>query len=307
MFRRENIMLIVASLLIALGTRLALAPSIATVKEQLFDAPLEFRNLPEHLTVLGDNLTVEMKATGTAQYLDQLEKSTVRGVIDLSRARPGVRRYVVEVEGPTRSRVTIEPRFARVTLDIQNLSSSLRKVDVEPIGQTAKEYIYGGASVLPNEITVIGPESSLPKVKSARVSLDLADVRPGATISLPIEIVDDSNRRVPFVRSQPAEVSVSPVVAAAPASKRILVTPTFLGQPAFGHRVTRYEVKPSQLEVKGESGAVSGVTTAETETINIAGLSTTRDYRVRAKLPLGLSPVSSDIVTVTVVVEPTRR
>lgn len=307
MFRRENLLLILASLLIALGTRLALAPSIATVKEQIFDAKLEFRNLPEYLTVLGENLTVEMKATGTAQYLDQLEKSTVRAVVDLSRAKPGVRPYVIEVEAPTRSRVKVEPRFARVPLDIQRVSSVRRTIDIEPSGLTAREYIYGGATVLPESVTIIGPESYLPKVKSARVNLDLNQVRPGTTVSLPIEVIDESNRRVPFVHTQPAEVSVSPVVASAPTSKRVLVTPVFVGQPSFGYRIASYQVQPNQVEVKGESEVVSGIVTAETESIDLAGIQANRVIQVKLKLPARLTAVNADVVTVTIQVEPVKR
>lgn len=307
MIKRDSVLMLLASFLIAIGTRIALAPAIATTKEQIFDAKLEFRNLPEHLTVVGENLTIEMKAVGTGQQLDQLEKATVTGVVDLSFAKSGLRRYFVEVQAPTRTRVSISPRFPRVWLDIQRVSSLRKEVVVEPSGQTVREFVYEGASILPDRVTLVGPESSLPKVKVAKVSLELNQVRPGSTVLLPVEVVDETNRRVPYVYAQPGEVSVSPVVVAAPAVKRVLISPVFEGQPAFGHRVLSVEVKPTQLEVRGESALISRVSTIETESIKLDGARKDAVFRCKVKLPPGLRATDSDEVVVTVKVGPGGR
>lgn len=300
MLTRESFLMLGASFLIAIGIRVALAPSLSTIKEQRFDAKLELKNLPENLIVVDEPLTVEMKATGTAQYLDQMEKSSVVASVDLTSARIGKHRYIIDTAPLSRSRVTVTPRFSMVWLDVQKVSSSEKEVDVEPSGQTLSDFVYDGASILPQRVTLVGAESILSRVKTVRVNLELKLVRPGATFMLPVEILDDANHPVPFVKARPAEVLVSPAVAAAPSVKRVLVNPTWAGQPAFGYQVLAFEVKPNQIEVRGESGLVSGIATVETDPINLTNLKSNTTIRTRVKLPTGIKATTSNEVEVLV-------
>ena len=300
MLTRENFLMLGASFLIAIGIRVALTPALSTIKEQRFDARLEIKGLPEDLTVVDPPSTIEMKATGTAQYLDQLEKSTVTANVDLTNARVGKRRFLVDTSPSSRSRVTVTPRFPTVWLDVQKLSSVTKVVEVEPSGQTLRDFVYDGSSILPQTVTIIGAESILPRVKVVRVNLELKMVRPGATFPLPVEILDEANLPVSFVTARPAEVLVSPAVAAAPSVKRVLVTPTWSGQPDFGYQVVSFDVKPSQIEVRGESGLVSGIATASTEQINLAGLRKSAVFKTKVRLPNGIRAAISNEVEVSV-------
>ena len=185
-------------------------------------------------------------------------------------------------------------------MNLQKLTSEVVSVTVEPSGQPPREFVVDGASSLPEKVTIIGAESFLPKVKKARVSLDLDQVRPGAKFMLPVELLDADNQVVPYVHSDPAEVSVSPAVAAATTLKRLLVTPNWVGQPAFGYKVVSYEVRPSQIAVRGDSGTISRLATLDTEPVSIAGLKSDGTIRAKVKLPPGTKTTESSEVTVIV-------
>jgi YbbR domain-containing protein len=117
---------------------------------------------------------------------------------------------------------------------------------------------------------------------------------------LPVDILDEDNQVVPYVQSDPSEVSVTPAVAAAATKKRLLISPNWSGQPAFGYKVVSYEIRPSQVELRGDSATISRMSMLDTESISIAGLSADATLRVKLKLPAGTKTTEPSEVTVIV-------
>ncbi|MBS1723986.1 MAG: hypothetical protein JSS66_13660 [Armatimonadetes bacterium] len=300
---RESFLMLGASFLIAVGAKVALMPS-STPTELLFDARVEFQGLPASMTVVGGPQTVQVVASGSKEYLDQLDKNSVFAVVDLSYARAGQYRFPLEIHAPSNRRVTVTPRVPNVRIKVENVSSKEAAVEVEPTGLPPRDLIYDGASVLPERVTIIGAESKLGSVKKVRALLDLAQVRAGGMVKVSVEILDDANRPIPYVRAQPAEVSVSPAVAAAPATKRVIVNPQYVGTPAFGYRVTGIEVRPAQIQVKGESGVMSKTSVVETEPVSLTDALATVSVVRKVRLPAGVRPVGPAEVRVTVKIEP---
>jgi YbbR domain-containing protein len=299
MFSRENVLMVVASVLIALGVRIAIAPSLLA-KESLFYAKIEYRGLPEDLTVVDDPQTWQIRATGAAHDIDQVDTDSVVAVVDLSMAKSGRRNYFVGVSPESKSRVNFAPRVPKIPLDIQKVSHSIQPVKVEASGQTPRDFVYDGAAVLPEKVKIIGAETVLPHVKVARVNLDLDQVRPGMSSTLRVEVLDDLNRPMRDVRCEPTEVTVSPAVVAAATKKRLLISPDWSGEPAYGYKVVSYEMHPSQIEVRGESADISSLATVETFPVNIQGIKSDTTVKTRVHLPAGIVSTEPDAVTVIV-------
>ncbi|MBS1713257.1 MAG: hypothetical protein JST30_02845 [Armatimonadetes bacterium] len=297
---RENFLIFCASLLIAVGVLLSF-PSNAAPGFQDIDARIEYTGLPEGLILVDEPKTFKVRASGTSTHLRQLDADAVSVTVNLASARKGVSSYPVEVVAPNRRGVSVGPRdTSSLRLDVQNVSSIEAKVDIEPTGLPPRDLIYDSATVLPEKVTLIGPASALPLVKKARVILDLAAIRPGATLMVPVEILGDGNRRVSHVRAEPAEVTVSPAVAAAPASKSALVSPTWTGQPAFGYRVESVDVRPAQVQVGGESAVLARLSVLKTSPVSLEGQQ--KDFTTSAKVvfPDGVKPAGAREVRVTV-------
>lgn len=302
---RENLLILGASFLIAIGVRLALAPEFAPGKEREFEAKLEYHGLPDSLMLVGEPKMFKVIASGSKDYLDHLDTNAVVASVDLSIAKPGVRLYSVDVPLMV-SRVNLAPKFPTLRLDIQPVDSMEQHVEIEPTGLPPSDLVYDGASIIPEVVTIVGAKSRLATVRRARVLLDLSQVRPGVSKNIPVEIFDESDRPVPYVKAQPSEVSVSPAVAAAPAEKRVLVTPTWVGQPAFGYKVTSYEIRPSQILVRGESAIMSRIGTVDTEPVTLNGLSESTTVSTRIKLPLGVKSTTPLDVKVIIKIAPTN-
>lgn len=307
-FSRENILLAVASFVIVFAARVALSPSIAAQKEVIFQAKIEYKGLPEGLTVVGEPATWEMKANGTGGDLDQLDYKSVTAAVDLSFATAGVRtHYVMLDRDPSRGRVKIEPRFTKLRLTIEKVETISKTVKVLPVGKTSSDFLFGEATSIPETVSISGAESIVDNVDVALVTLDLNLVRPGSTFMLPVEVLDSRGRPIRNLQINPQEVAINPAVAAAQVKRNVIVAPDWVGQPAFGYVIESFEVKPNQIEVRGESGLISRTATLATEPINLAGLKATTTVQVKVKVINGLETSDNTTVVVTIKVRPQSR
>lgn len=296
--------MLLASFIIAISIRIILAPDFAPGQERELDARLELQGLPQWLTVIGEPKNVRVVASGSHDSLDRLNSNSLVATVDLTSAKQGENYYAVKVPASS-ARVPIVPRAPTVKLRIEKVSTREEDVDIEASGNTPPDLVYDGASVVPHRVRIAGGASYLNLVKKIRVLIDLSQVRPGVSMMIPVEILDEANRPVPYVTAEPSEVSVSPAVAAAPAVKRVLISPSWVGQPAFGYKVDSFEVKPAQLGVKGDSAKLSRLVTIDTEPLNISGLKSDVTLLARAKLPDGIESGESLSVRVFVKIVPT--
>ncbi len=301
---RENLLMLGASFLISVGLWLTVTPSVSENKEREIDVRLEIKGLPDTLTVVGEPLSVGVVATGSLEHLDQLDKSSVVANVDLSNAKTGTRRYLVNVPDSPRSRLTFRPRYKYVLLDVEKLATLQQPVKVEPTGVIPHDFVFDGASTQPEKVTITGPATILPSVHLARVVLDLGQVRPGTSFLLPIEVLDESNRPVQYIHLQPSEVTVTAAVSAAPASRRYPVNPNWTGSPAFGYKVTSFLLNPPQISVRGDSATLSRLTALDTEPISLEGLKSDTEFDVKVNLPLGVQSTDTAQVHVVVKVSP---
>ena len=298
--KRENVLIAIGSLILSLLLWLQLQPLFDPDKEREFQVPLEIEGLPETLMVTNGPVAVTLVASGTTSDLDRLTAQSVRAYIDLRRVEPGNNTVLVQVSAPITSNITLRARTVRLNINVERVEETRQQVQFETTGVPPAEYLFDGASILPESVVVRGPASLIPRVKMVRVLLDLSRIRPSGTYPLPVEILDETGKPVPWMTCEPVNVSVSPAVAPAPAARSVLITPTWTGQPSFGYEVVSYEIRPMQAKLKGESRDLSSITTIATEPISLEGATADLNLRVKLKVPEGVSP---DVREVRVVVK----
>ena len=301
MIRRENFLIGIGSVVIALLLWLQVQPLFDPDKEREFQVPLETEGLPDQFMVTNAPEAVTLVASGTTSDLDRLNAQNVRAYIDLKRVEPGNNTLLVQVSAPISSSINLRARTIRITINVEKIEETRQQVQFQTSGVPPEEYLFDGASILPEAVVVRGPASLVPRVKMARVLLDFSRIRPSGTYPLPIEILDEDGKPVPWMTAEPATVSVSPAVAPAPAARSVLITPTWIGQPAFGYEVTSYEIRPTQARLRGESQDLSSITTLATEPISLQGAKSDINATVRLRVPDGLTPDVREVrVTVTI-------
>ncbi len=293
-----------ASLLIALVLWLNVQPLYDPDKEREMQVKLEMRDLATGLAVIQAPESVTVFASGTAEDLDRLDSRNVIAFVNLAGARTGEADYPVEVAGPAGGRVTLRARRTVLSLDIERTGSNERTVELETTGLPPAEYVYDGATIVPALVSIAGPESSLSKVKKIRALIDLSRIAPKSDFTLQLEALDSEGKPVPMISIEPSSVRVSPAVASAPTTKRVIINAAFEGSVANGFEVTFYELKPSQIELTGPSRELAKVSQISTAPISIKDLRADATIPVKLVIPTGLKATAATPASIVIKVSP---
>lgn len=210
-------------LAIALATLLWLTVAGEHLGERGMRVPLEFRNKPAELEIVGDPpSTVDVRLSGSSAFLSRLDPAEIVAVLDLATARPGSRLFHLrtdEVSVPYGVRVE---QIAPATLSLELEKSARRMVSIVPAieGEPAPGFVTGTVRPDPATVEVAGPESRLKALEEATtepisiegrrdtvkdtVTVGVADsllrLRKAQTVNVTVEIVPSPvERDVPGV------------------------------------------------------------------------------------------------------------
>lgn len=117
---------------------------------------------------------------------------------------------------------------------------------------------------------------------------------------------EGQNPRIPR-EPTPKGAHVGMKLLDSPASRAVFVSPDTAGQPPFPYKVGDIVVRPRTVTVTGRPKQLMNVTTLRTETVDLAGRTTTFSERVRIIVPRGLTLAGSKYVRVTVKIERPSR
>ncbi len=267
---------------LTLATLLWLTVAGEHVGERIIRVPLEFRNIPSQLEVVGEPPgNVDVRLRGSSALLSRLEPGEVVAVLDLANARPGTRLFHIqneEVRSPYGVEVT---QVVPGTLGIEFERSAKRVLPiVAPVeGDPAPGYIVGSVTAEPSTVEVVGPESRLKKLAQATtepitVTAARADVRDVVAVG----VTDSAVRLV-----QPQDVTVIVSVLPAPVERelpRVLVRGRNLGH-RLQHRIAPEVVTVS---VRGRREAVGNVRPDQVDAfVDLDGLGAGR-YNLRVQI-----------------------
>lgn len=300
--------------LISIVLSVVLWLSVQIVQEQGdrdIEVPLIAINLPGRLTITGlngqpasmDDLQVKLHATGPADLLEDLKNARgLQAVIDCKGQGPGLPK--INVIPPRLATHFGGVKFdkASVSIHVEEVVTVEKDVEVETTGDfNLHNYIYDSATVEPEKVEIRGPKSQVANVKRARVVLNLSEILKNQTVRLKVELLNKDGAAVDSVTSLTSYVDVRPSVVPAPQNKMLLVQPILSGDvPAPGYEAWGMHVTPAQVSVVGDSEELARTTTIDTMPINLSGLTSTTNIRVKLKVPPTLKVQGSDSVTVRV-------
>lgn len=265
------------------------------------------RELPTNLAVVRGPTQTVVIGEGSIEDLNKVRADDIVAYADLSTAQPGNRPYAVQLVGPTRSPVSLSLKNVTVRFDLAPIMRQDKLVELETVGTLPAGFQFDTASIQPDRVTVAGPASEVKSIVRVRAILNLSKIqKAGDSYLANVEVLGAQNKPLSLVTTDPPEVTILPAVAAAPQSKNLIIAPNWLGEPAFGYEVIRYELRPNQLEVTGESSLLAGLSRLETEPINLENLKSTTTVFARVRLPKGVSSPQANRVRVIIVVEKSK-
>ena len=165
--------------------------------ETTVDLPLEFKNVPQGLEILRQNIKkVSVNIRGHESVLSSLKPADVRVIVDLSNGKKGEASYYFDtndVKIPANVKILrIEPTFVKVTLD----ESVSKEIEIKPyvVGQPAKGYEVYKITVYPQDVRVEGAKTEMAHLSILRTEpLDITGL--DSDISQNVR-VDASGRNV---------------------------------------------------------------------------------------------------------------
>ena len=231
--------------------------------ERSLRVPLEYRNIPPELELLGEPASlVDVRVRGSSGVLGELRGADLVAVLDLRTARPGRRLFHLlpgDIAVPAGVKVL---QATPSTLSLTFEASAVRTVPVVPDlgGDPAAGFIVGRVTTVPATVEVVGPVSAVRKITEATTEpVDITGatgpVRDTVTIGLP-----DSIARLRNPQSGMVTVEIAP----APVERTLAGVPVGLRGLAAGRRAT---LMPAQVTatVRGAGAAVSGLTITSLE------------------------------------------
>lgn len=191
--------------------------------------------------------------------------------------------------------VDLEPRATRTLIPKMLSTGELREY------LTLDQEIEG----LPQSVQVTGPERRMNEVADIIFRVDLSQFEGVAQRLVTFQAVDLAGIKVPFVQIEPAEAEVRFLVHRKQESVRVPVLPSLQGAPAPGYLLFNLDVEPPTVEMSGAGRELARIRQAETEIIDITGISTDQTYTRKVTLRHG-SGITLSPATVTVKVQVER-
>lgn len=270
--------------------------------ERSMRVPLEFRNIPNELEIVGDPPTsVDVRLRGSSSQLARLEPREVVAVLDLTGARPGSRMFHLrndQVNAPYGVDVS---QVVPGTLALDLEKSRRRMVPVLPVvdGEPAPGFVKGDVRVDPPTVEVAGPESRLKQLGSATTEpVTLEGRRETFSDQVNVGVTDAAVR---LVQAQNARVTVE--ILPAPVERELAGVPVRMRNAGQGLRA---QVQPSltRVTVRGRRDALASVRAGAIEAfVDLAGLGPGR-YNLRVQLDptqnFGVISIDPAVVDVTI-------
>ena len=273
------------------------------VVERTLRVPLELRNVPDQLEIVGDPpMTVDVRLRGSSALLGRMEPGDVIAIVDLAAARPGSRLFHLRTDEVRRPYGVEVAQITPVTIGLELETSGRRSVQVVPAveGDPAPGFVLGRALATPDTVEVVGPESRLRELTNATTEpISVAGQRANVTDVVTIG-VSDSALRLTHAQSATVVVEVLP----APVERDLPGVP--IRWRNLGTDLTA-RITPTVLRVtvRGRRPSLDAIRAASIDAfVDLAGLGPGQ-YNLRVQVDttqndFGVSSMDPSVVQVTI-------
>jgi len=272
------------------------------VVERSLRIPLEFRNIPEVMEIVGNAPdSVDVRIRGSSAVLSRIQPGELMAVLDLSSARAGSRLFHIradEVRAPFGVDVA---QVVPATLALELEKSARRRVPVFPAteGDPAPGFVIGRITADPGSVEIIGPDSRVRQVAEATtepivVTGARALVRDNVTVG-----VADSSVRL----AQPQSANVTVEIWPAPVERELPDVPVRYRNLGNGLRAN-ITPQSARIRIRGSKENLADLRDEAAQAfVDLAGLGSGR-YNLRVQVDpaerFGVVSIDPAVVSVTI-------
>lgn len=271
-----------------------------TLNTTIPNVPVETIGLPTSLWE--DSIApshVAVTVSGSKAMVDGLNLDLVTAAVNLSGAKAGPAEYVVTVSIPSGLTLTsVSPKAVQVVTE--PVVAQETPVTVETTGAAAPGYGVKNTVATPSEVVLSGPQSAVDAVSSVVATINLAGADSPLDVQSSLEAVNASAQPVSNVSLTPPTVRVVANIVQTVPDETFPVVVQTTGQPAAGYEVGQASVQPAAVTVLAPSGILAGLTSIQTEPVNVAGATKTITETVTLLEPTGVQALQPSSVTITI-------
>jgi YbbR domain-containing protein len=270
--------------------------------ERAMRVPLEFRNTPPDLEIVGDPpASVDIRVRGSSALLSRLDPGELVAVLDLASARSGSRLFHMRTE-TVRVPFGIEVlQLTPATISLELETSLKRRLPVEPAveGDPSPGFVVGNVIADPQTVEVVGPRSRVKALVSA--TTEPVSVAGQQTTVRDVVTIGVSDAAVRLVEPQSASVMVE--VLPAPVERELKGVPVRWRNLGSGYNA-RVIPRVVRVTVRGRRDAVEDMRPETVDAfVDLAGLGPGQ-YNLRVQVDptqtFGVSATVPAVVQVTI-------
>jgi YbbR domain-containing protein len=272
------------------------------VVERSLRVPLEFRNIPEAMEIVGNAPdSVDARIRGSSAVLSRIQPGEIMAVLDLSSARAGSRLFHIradEVRAPFGVDIA---QVVPATLSLELEKSARRRVPVFPAteGDPAPGFVVGRITADPGSVEIVGPDSRVRQVAEATTEpIVVTGARALVRDSVTVGVADSSVRL-----AQPQSANVSVEIWPAPLERELSDVPVRYRNLGAGLRAN---IAPqlAHVTIRGSKDNLEGLSGDAVQAfVDLAGLGSGR-YNLRVQVDpverFGVLAIDPAVVLVTI-------
>ncbi|MFM7679408.1 MAG: YbbR-like domain-containing protein [Roseiflexaceae bacterium] len=271
---------------------------------QLFDVPLQIKNLPANMVVIDENGVVQT-SYGVVPVMMRAAKNTINQIrdvdlqaeVDLSNATPNGEPQEFSVR-PATTRDDLGyytfDEIKKVKLRIDEMQTSELPIEIDQRNNSMANIAFEMPNVtiegLSTTVQIQAPRMLMNRIKQAKVVIEnSASMTASYQSEYPVVVVDRADKPITGITLTPATVNVKVEVRAKVGSKQVLVKPQTRGYVAAGYRLREIRVNPVLMSISGGYKFIEAINSVTTQPIDISNLTETITQTVQIVVPENIS------------------
>lgn len=258
----------------------------------------------KYYTVASDSLTINFRVTAKRSIVEKLANTDFTATADINYADENGRIPIdITVSQRYASSVTISGRQQYLTVTIGEKRSSQFVIEPEYTGSPAEGFVVDRADIVPNVISVVGPEEIVSTIDKVKVVCDVSGLSSGVTVSAVPVFYDKNGGEIDTTRLE-LSVSKADVLISVASVKTVVVAVATGGELRDDKELENIAVSPSHVTIKGPGELINQITdiTIPASVIDLSRIteSMTTTVDITSYLPEGVLLADGSKAQVTV-------
>lgn len=234
------------------------------------------------------NPKVNISIRGNKSDLNSIDSHNLKASIDLQGLKAGENKVPVDysLQGQTGNIRIVNVDPATILVKLDQIISENKKIDIEILGELPESYTLGETRALNSFVRVTGPSSDLAQIDRVVAYADVSNKTESFMIKSKLVFLDKNdielNNINANVTSAELEVPIYKI-------KSVPIKLKTYGALKPNERLENLKAIPENIVIRGSSANVDKIREIESESINISNLVEDPNYKVKLKLPEGIS------------------